>query len=133
MILTGVLRHYLSTLLQTTPKRQLLPKLREQRYLMHTQQLRGNNAQISASSFNARKAAFRDAVEAGKYLADPEARGKGRPNPMSDPAMMEGMMGNGYAPDAAREVLRWARQTVAKDCLIVFPDETDRSSTRLAE
>ncbi|KAF2724428.1 transmembrane protein [Polychaeton citri CBS 116435] len=93
MILTGILRHYLSTLLQTIPKRQLLLKLREQRYLMHAQQLRGNNWQISTSAFNARKANFRDSVETGKYLADPEARGKARPNPMSDPAMMEGMMG----------------------------------------
>jgi hypothetical protein len=33
------------------------------------------------------------AYQEGKFLADPEARGKSRPNPMSDPAMMEGMMG----------------------------------------
>lgn len=29
----------------------------------------------------------------GTFLADPEARGKPRPNPMTDPAAMEGMMG----------------------------------------
>ena len=33
------------------------------------------------------------AFQEGKFLADPEARGKPRPNPMSDPAAMEGMMG----------------------------------------
>jgi ER membrane protein complex subunit 3 len=33
------------------------------------------------------------AYQEGKFLADPEARGKPRPNPMSDPAAMEGMMG----------------------------------------
>ena len=33
--------------------------------------------------------AFKD----GAFLADPDARGKPRPNPMTDPAMMEGMMG----------------------------------------
>jgi hypothetical protein len=33
------------------------------------------------------------AYQEGKFLADPEARGKPRPNPMSDPAAMVGMMG----------------------------------------
>lgn len=33
------------------------------------------------------------AYQEGKFLADPESRGKPRPNPMSDPAAMEGMMG----------------------------------------
>ena len=33
------------------------------------------------------------AYQEGKFLAEPELRGKPRPNPMSDPAAMEGMMG----------------------------------------
>lgn len=33
------------------------------------------------------------AYQEGKFLAEPEMRGKPRPNPMSDPAAMEGMMG----------------------------------------
>jgi hypothetical protein len=33
------------------------------------------------------------AYHEGKFLAEPELRGKPRPNPMSDPAAMEGMMG----------------------------------------
>lgn len=33
------------------------------------------------------------AYQEGKFLAEPEQRGKPRPNPMSDPAAMEGMMG----------------------------------------
>lgn len=35
-----------------------------------------------------------EGVRDGKFLAEPDARGKARPNPMSDPAMMEGMMGS---------------------------------------
>jgi hypothetical protein len=33
------------------------------------------------------------AYQEGVFLAEPEMRGKPRPNPMSDPAAMEGMMG----------------------------------------
>ena len=36
---------------------------------------------------------FIDGVRDGKFLEDPESRGKPRPTPMSDPAMMDGMMG----------------------------------------
>lgn len=93
MILTGVLRHYLSTLLQSTPKKQPLAKIREQRSLMRAQNLRGNYQQISKSSFERRKEVFIEGVKEGKFLADPENRGQPRGNPMSDPAMMEGMMG----------------------------------------
>lgn len=93
MILTGVLRHYLSTLLQSTPKRQPLPKIREQRSLQRAQNLRNNYQQVSKAAFERRKEAFLEGAKEGKFLADPDARGKARPNPMSDPAMMEGMMG----------------------------------------
>lgn len=55
--------------------------------------LRTNADVLSPSSFQTRKAYMVSAYQEGKFLADPEARGKPRPNPMSDPAMMEGMMG----------------------------------------
>jgi len=93
MILTGILRHYLSTLLQSTPKRQAIGKMREQRYLLRAQNLRTNHAQISRAAFERRKEAFMEGIKEGRYLADPGARGQGKPNPLSDPAMMEGMMG----------------------------------------
>ncbi|KAK5126994.1 hypothetical protein LTR85_008353 [Meristemomyces frigidus] len=94
MILTGILRHYLSTLLQSAPKKQPLPKLREQRSLMRAQTLRVNHQQISKSAFERRKEVFIEGAKEGRYLAEgPESRGKGKPNPLSDPAMMEGMMG----------------------------------------
>lgn len=93
MILTGILRHYLSTLLQSTPKKQPLAKIREQRSLLRGQNLRNNHPQISKASFEKRKEYFIDGARQGKFLTDPDNRGKPNPNPMSDPAMMEGMMG----------------------------------------
>ena len=93
MVLTGILRHYLSTLLQTAPKRQPINKLREQRSLMRAQNLRNNHQQISKASFERRKEAYMEGIKEGKFLADLAARGQGKPNPLNDPAMMEGMMG----------------------------------------
>ncbi|OCK96943.1 uncharacterized protein K441DRAFT_704135 [Cenococcum geophilum 1.58] len=93
MILTGILRHYAMILLQSAPKKQTLPQIRQQRSLMRGINLRTNANVLSPSSFQTRKAYMVSAYQEGKFLADPEARGKPRPNPMSDPAMMEGMMG----------------------------------------
>jgi hypothetical protein len=81
------------TLLQTAPKKQALPQIRQQRSLVRGVNLRQNANVLSPSSFQARKAYMVEAYKEGKFLADPESRGKPRPNPMSDPAAMEGMMG----------------------------------------
>ncbi|KAK5152883.1 hypothetical protein LTS14_007991 [Recurvomyces mirabilis] len=94
MILTGILRHYLSTLLSTVPKRDPLPKLRQNRHLQHVRNIIINHAQISRSAFTRRKEWFADEVKKGSLLAEgPAGKGQGKPNPLSDPAMMEGMMG----------------------------------------
>lgn len=55
--------------------------------------LRINANVISPTSFQNRKAFLVQAYKDGAFLADPESRGKARPNPMTDPAAMEGMMG----------------------------------------
>jgi hypothetical protein len=80
-------------LLQTAPKKQTLPQIRQQRSLVRGINLRTNAKVIPSASFQARKAYMVSAYQEGKFLADPESRGKPRPNPMSDPAAMEGMMG----------------------------------------
>ena len=90
MILTGILRHYLSTLLQSAPKKPTLQKLREQRALLRSANLRTNFNQLSASAFAKRKEWWIENAKDGKFIAEP---GKQKGNPMSDPAMMEGMMG----------------------------------------
>ncbi|MCJ1300797.1 ER membrane complex subunit 3 [Hypocenomyce scalaris] len=93
MILTGILRHYATTLLATTPKKADLPTLREQRSLLRGINLRSNSAAISRSSFETRKNYLASAYKEGAFLKDPESRGKPAANPMTDPAAMEGMMG----------------------------------------
>jgi len=93
MVVTGILRHYLTVLLQSPPKPLTAPKLRESRSLLLSINLRTNAAVLPRSSFNARKAYLVAAYNDGKFLADPEARGKPKANPMGSPEMMEGMMG----------------------------------------
>jgi hypothetical protein len=92
-ILTGILRHYVTVLLQSTPKKQPSPKIREHRSLIRGAHLRTNAHAISPTAFRARKERFAADAEKGAFLADPENRGQPPPNPMTDPAMMEGMMG----------------------------------------
>ncbi|KAI4219347.1 MAG: hypothetical protein L6R36_008385 [Xanthoria steineri] len=93
MILTGVLRHYATVLLASTPKKLELPALREQRSLLRGINLRNNAHSISPAAFATRKNYMITAYKDGAFLKDPGNRGKAAPNPMTDPAAMEGMMG----------------------------------------
>lgn len=97
MILTGVLRHYATILLQTPPKPASHPaEARERQSLMRGTTLRTNvpSAGLSQSAFQARKDYLIDNYKKGSWLkGGPESRGQAAPNPMSDPAAMEGMMG----------------------------------------
>ncbi|CAO1606249.1 hypothetical protein XANCAGTX0491_009750 [Xanthoria calcicola] len=92
-ILTGVLRHYATVLLASTPKKLELPALREQRSLLRGINLRNNAHSISPAAFATRKNYMITAYKEGAFLKDPGNRGKAAPNPMTDPAAMEGMMG----------------------------------------
>lgn len=92
-VLTGILRHYATVLLATTPKAQELRAIREQRSLAHGIQVRSNFHVLSRRSFNVRRDALTAAYESGAYLKAPENKGQAPPNPMTDPNAMEGMMG----------------------------------------
>ena len=92
-ILTGVLRHYATVLMATAPKKQELPAIREQRSLLRGVNLRSNANVISPASFHARRYYLVSAYESGAFLKEPEKKGQAAPNPMTDPAAMEGMMG----------------------------------------
>ena len=92
-ILTGVLRHYATTLLATTPKKLPLATLREQRSLLRGINLRTNAPQLSKSSFDTRKNYLVQGYKEGIFLKDPGKKGEAPANPMTDPAAMEGMMG----------------------------------------
>ncbi|KAI9872819.1 MAG: ER membrane complex subunit 3 [Pleopsidium flavum] len=93
MILTGVLRHYATVLMATTPKKQDARTLREQRSLMRGMTLRTNASVLAPSSFQARKNYLVSAYQSGAFLKDPDSKGKPPANPMTDPAGMEAMMG----------------------------------------
>lgn len=93
MILTGVLRHYATVLMATAPKKQELPAIKEQRSLLRGVNLRANGNAISAPAFQARKDYLVSSYETGAFLKEPDKKGQAAPNPMTDPAAMEGMMG----------------------------------------
>ncbi|CUS14393.1 unnamed protein product [Tuber aestivum] len=92
MILTGVLRHYVTVLMQSDPKKQELNAISEQRNLLRGVNLRTNHNQIPLSSFIARKNYLVAAYNRGDFLKDPESKGKPPANPMTDPAGMDQMM-----------------------------------------
>jgi hypothetical protein len=77
----------------TAPKKLDLPSIREQRSLLRGINLRSNANAISPSSFQARKDYLVSAYESGMFLKEPEKKGQAPPNPMTDPAAMDGMMG----------------------------------------
>lgn len=97
MILTGVLRHYATILLQTPPKPPAdPPTARERQSLMRGATIRNNlpSSGLSTAAFQSRKDYLIDGYKKGTFLkGGPESRGKEQANPMSDPAAMEGMMG----------------------------------------
>ena len=96
MILTGVLRHYATILLQTPPKPPATPSdSRERQNLIRGTFLRTNaSAALSPSSFESRKEYLISSYKSGTFLKNgPDSKGQAAPNPMSDPAAMEGMMG----------------------------------------
>ncbi|KAI5789114.1 integral membrane protein DUF106-domain-containing protein [Geopyxis carbonaria] len=92
MVLTGVLRHYATVLMQSDPKKQDLKALREQRNLLHGVNLRQNFNQIPLNSFTCRKTHLVSTYLQGGYLKDPDSKGKPPANPMTDPAGMDQMM-----------------------------------------
>jgi ER membrane protein complex subunit 3 len=93
MILTGILRHYASTLLQSPPKPASTPaESRERLALTLGPMLRANCPALSKASFEHRKEYLIDNYKKGAYLKDGPGGKSAAPNPMSDPAAMDGMM-----------------------------------------
>lgn len=94
-ILTGILRHYATILMSSPPKpASSLRESRERQALIRAMNLRANASSVlTPSSLAPRKEYLISAFKNGEFLKEPEARGQGPPNPMSDPAAMEGMMG----------------------------------------
>jgi hypothetical protein len=93
MVLTGILRHYATLLMQSSPKKPSALQHREQASLARAIGLRNYFWVLSREAFEARKQYLVQAFKDGEFLKDRENRGKPQPNPMTDPAGMESMMG----------------------------------------
>ncbi|PFH51419.1 hypothetical protein AMATHDRAFT_3077 [Amanita thiersii Skay4041] len=97
MILVGILRHYVVIWLQSSPQKLSRPAIREQRALARSQILRATaaNSPVPPSFYTAISRHLSQAFEAGTYLKDGPPKTDAPavpPNPMSDPAAMDGMM-----------------------------------------
>ncbi|KAK9236747.1 integral membrane protein DUF106-domain-containing protein [Lipomyces kononenkoae] len=97
MILVGILRHYITLLLQSPPKQLDLLAIREQQSLARGASLRSNGKLIPPTSFQSRKIYLIQAFKEGVFLKDQEAlknkdEPKAPPNPLSDPGGMDQMM-----------------------------------------
>ncbi|KAH8922430.1 transmembrane protein [Atractiella rhizophila] len=96
MLLVGILRHYVTLLVQSPPKKLSLAALREQRALTRGNILRQNANHLPPAMFEAQKTYLQDAYQAGTYLKEPP-REDGQvappPNPLTDPGAMDGMLG----------------------------------------
>ncbi|OJD25991.1 hypothetical protein ACJ73_02642 [Blastomyces percursus] len=95
MILTGILRHYATVFLATPAKTAAtLAESRERLSLLRGVNLRNNaSAVLTPSSLASRKNFLITGYKEGSFLKDPEGRGAGPVNPMTDPAGMDAMMG----------------------------------------
>lgn len=92
MMLVGVLRHYVSELLITTPKPLPLKEVREQRALQRAALLRAAGHHLPTRAAEQRRRFLIDNFLADAYLAHPENKGQAPPNPLTDPSGMDGMM-----------------------------------------
>ena len=79
------------TLLQGGPKSQPNSLLRQKHFLNRVSNLRTNGGVISTKSYQKRKAYMLLCCKNGIFLVDGNYGEKPASNPMSDPAMMEGM------------------------------------------
>ncbi|EMD40634.1 hypothetical protein CERSUDRAFT_111214 [Gelatoporia subvermispora B] len=98
MILVGVLRHYVVLLLQNPPKKVPRAAIREQRALVRSQILRATSAEspIPPTYYKSISQHLSQAFLDGTYLKDgppkDESEKPKAPNPLTDPAAMDGMM-----------------------------------------
>jgi len=97
MILVGVLRYYVVILLQSSPKKLPRAAIREQRALARSSVLRATsaNSPLPLSLYQSISQNLSKAFAEGTYLKDgPPKQGEAQtpPNPLSDPAAMDGMM-----------------------------------------
>ncbi|KAG8986147.1 ER membrane complex subunit 3 [Tulasnella sp. JGI-2019a] len=100
MILVGLLRHYVTLLLQSQPKKQAPLVIREQRALLRAQILRqsSRHSPLPPAYYRAISSSLSNGFTDGLYLKDgprdPKAPAPSPMNALADPSAMEGMMEN---------------------------------------
>ncbi|RUS15743.1 integral membrane protein DUF106-domain-containing protein [Endogone sp. FLAS-F59071] len=96
MLLLGVLRHYITVLISSPPKKPSLKSVRESKILLRGMQLRTYGNTLPAHAFQSRKQFLSEAYESGSYLKNPKPTTdpdvSALQNPMPDPDTMETMM-----------------------------------------
>ncbi|KAF9392330.1 ER membrane complex subunit 3 [Podila verticillata] len=92
MVLVGIVRHYVTVLLNGTPKKADLKSARETKALQRAAILRAHGSHLPEQAFQARKSYLSEAFEKGTYLKEPIGNNKPKGNLMSDPAYVETMM-----------------------------------------
>ncbi|KAF8338969.1 integral membrane protein DUF106-domain-containing protein [Cantharellus anzutake] len=101
MILVGILRHYVTLLLNSPPKKQLLLAIREQRAISRSQILRATSTSspLPPHLYRTISSHLYTAFTEGTYLKDSELseeekkeKEENPPNPLTDPGTMDGMV-----------------------------------------
>lgn len=93
MVLVGLLRHYVTMLLNSPPKKQPVAAVREQRCLMRSQLLRASAplSPLDPALFRSFVTSNGQALTSGDYLR-PKPKDQEQQMPFGDPTQMDGMM-----------------------------------------
>ncbi|CAM9016890.1 unnamed protein product [Wickerhamomyces anomalus] len=125
MVLFGVLRQYISILLQPTPKLQPVKKLREIEYIKKAQLLKQHFWNVPKKDFKSRQTYLSENLENGSYLAEPVQENQQPPNPLTDPGASDAMLGmakNSFGNFAAQTLMMgWVNFFFAGFVLMKLP------------
>jgi len=125
MVLFGVLRQYISILLQPTPKLQPVKKVRETEHIKKAQLLKQNFWNLPKEDFESRQTHLSEKLSDGSYLAEPIKENQEPANPLTDPGASDAMMNmakNSFGNFAAQSLMMgWVNFFFAGFVLMKLP------------
>lgn len=94
MVLVGLLRHYVTMLLNSPPKKQPMAAVREQRCLARSQILRASAplSPLDPALFRSFVTSYGAALSSGNYIRPKPPKEQQEQMPFGDPTQMDGMM-----------------------------------------
>lgn len=92
MVLTGVVRQYIMSLIEPKTKGMPRVKITETQYLNKAQAFLGNNSNLSEESFQARQEYLTQVLSEAKFVAQTKTAEGEIQNPFTDPNMSDAMM-----------------------------------------